>query len=311
MEILGVITLLALISLIIILSTNKSLKDSKESLYQAQLEEIKAAAEMWKTDNIELIPNSGYYIMSLEDLQETGYIKKNIINPKTDKPFDKIIINVGLKDTRVEDSETVIKEQGYTRLDYIKSTGNQYINLNYKAKTNTEIRLDMRLIENSNTNSEDPYSDIIGMGSYTGDRFNINFGERVDQNKTLFYWVDKSYAAGGIVYKKQYNSITSRSTLIVKSGLATFQRQTNSIATKTSNNTDDMILLGTYVTATNRMQAFSRYDVEVYGMQIYEGNIMVKNLIPCKKNNQVGLYDTLGTVFYTSDGTGVFEYGEI
>ena len=43
MEILGVITLLAILSTLIRLCVNKSLEDSKETLYQQQIEEIKAA----------------------------------------------------------------------------------------------------------------------------------------------------------------------------------------------------------------------------------------------------------------------------
>ena len=77
-EILGVITLLALLSTIIILSVNKSLKKSKETLSEIQIEEIKSAAAMWRTDNIELIPNTGYYSITLQELQNEGYIKENI-----------------------------------------------------------------------------------------------------------------------------------------------------------------------------------------------------------------------------------------
>ena len=111
MELLGVITLLALISLIIIMSVNKSLKDSKETLYQAQIEEIKAAADMWKTDNIELIPNDDYYIVSLQQLQDEGYIKGDITNPKTDEPLDKnMLIEIGMNEIRIGD-ETIIAQR--------------------------------------------------------------------------------------------------------------------------------------------------------------------------------------------------------
>lgn len=83
-EILGVVTLLALLSTIIILSVNKPLKDSKETLYQTQIEEIKAAASMWRTDNIELIPETGYYTITLNTLQNNGYINSDIIDSRDD-----------------------------------------------------------------------------------------------------------------------------------------------------------------------------------------------------------------------------------
>ena len=83
-EILGVITLLAILSTIIILAVNKPLKDSKEKLYQTQIENIKAAASNWRTDNIELIPQTGYYTITLENLQNDGYINSDIKDPRDD-----------------------------------------------------------------------------------------------------------------------------------------------------------------------------------------------------------------------------------
>ena len=166
MEILGVITLLAILSTLIILSVNKSLKDSKETLYQQQIEEIKAAAGMWRTDNIEIIPDNDYYIVSLQQLKDEGYIKKDIINPKTDAPFDNITLGVSLNDIKVDNQDNLLTLSGYTRLDYIKSTGTQYIILDYKAKTNTEIRLDIEFIENENLNSDSANNNIIGKETY-------------------------------------------------------------------------------------------------------------------------------------------------
>lgn len=104
-EILGVITLLALISTIILLSVSKSLKDSKEKLYQVEIENIKSAASMWRTDHIELIPEDDYYIISLKDLQNEGYIKEDIINPKTDELINKTtLIGIGMNNINVGDA---------------------------------------------------------------------------------------------------------------------------------------------------------------------------------------------------------------
>lgn len=313
MEILGVITLLAILSTLIILSVNKSLKDSKETLYQQQIEEIKAAAGMWRTDNIEIIPDNDYYIVSLQQLKDEGYIKKDIINPKTDAPFDNITLGVSLNDIKVDSQDSLLTLSGYTRLDYIKSTGTQYIILDYKAKTNTEIRLDIQFVENDNTNLANQSNNIIGRDQTDGiNTFSINFGSLVNQRSEIFYWVDKTYASGeGEMKSKGYNSLTPRSTMTVKSGSATFQDATLEVATKTADNTENMVLLGNFNTTQNKVVAFNRYDAKVYGFQIYEGETLVRNFVPYKKNNEAGLYDLVNNKFYTSDGTGSFEYGEL
>lgn len=313
MEILGVITLLAIISTLIILSVNKSLKDSKETLYQQQIEEIKAAAGMWRTDNIEIIPDNDYYIVSLQQLKDEGYIKKDIINPKTDAPFDNITLGVSLNDIKVDNQDNLLTLSGYTRLDYIKSTGTQYIILDYKAKTNTEIRLDIQFVgnENQQLSSESGNVNIVGREVANDNNvFNINFSAS-SYNTELIYWLDKIHSSGGAIKSKSYSSVTSRSTMTVKSGSATFQNQTIEVATKTSDNTENMVLLGNFNTTQNKVVAFNRYDAKVYGFQIYEGETLVRNFVPYKKNNEAGLYDLVNNKFYTSDGTGPFEYGEL
>lgn len=95
-EVLGVITLLALISVIVLVVVDKSLKDSKDTLSQAQIENIKSAASMWRTDNIEKISDDGYYVLSLGDLIDMGYID-DVVDPNSKNKFDNsILIDVGM-----------------------------------------------------------------------------------------------------------------------------------------------------------------------------------------------------------------------
>jgi len=201
----------------------------------------------------------------------------------------------------------------YISLPYIKSNGSQYINLGYKAKTNTEIRLDIELIENDNTfsNSISGNYTIIGKEYMNSENaFNFNFGEFSNQEKKINYWVDKTWAYGGTTYTNTYDTVTPRSTFIVKSGSATFQGVTIEIATKTADNTENMILLGGLNSDQNKILPFNRYDAKVYGFQIYEGNTLIMNLTPAqsRETNKIGLYDTVSKQFFISNGTNDFIY---
>lgn len=103
-EILGVITLLALLSIIVLTVVDKNLKDSKSTLSDVQISNIKSAASMWRTDNIELVPSSGYYILTLGDLIDSGYFKDDVIDPNSNSKYDKdILVNVGINDVLVGD----------------------------------------------------------------------------------------------------------------------------------------------------------------------------------------------------------------
>jgi len=88
---LAVISVLGVIAIVLIPNFSKILKDSKEELYNKQIEVIKTATKMWTTDEenkIFLISNSVWpYTITLGDLQDSLFIDKNIINPITDKIF--------------------------------------------------------------------------------------------------------------------------------------------------------------------------------------------------------------------------------
>lgn len=51
--------------------------------------------------------------------------------------------------------------------------------------------------------------------------------------------------------------------------------------------------------------------VKMYYVKIYEGNILVRDCIPCyqKSNNEVGMYDLVNGVFYINQGAGNFVKG--
>ena len=197
----------------------------------------------------------------------------------------------------------------YTNVEYIESTGTQYINLGYKAKTNTEVRLDIQLEENQNTNvkSDSIIQKIIGSSAYNSNNFDLNFGKEVNQSKTIFYWVNKINNGTNSRYEN-YTNVTNRSTMTVKSGSATFQGITTTLDVKENDNDVDMILLGSGNGGT--LYSFNRYDAKIYGLQIYEGTTLVKNMIPCirKNDNRTGLYDLINNKFFTNSGTENFDY---
>lgn len=84
-ELVGVIALLGIIFLITYTEVNKSIDKSNNELYQAQLSNIKAAAQDWTVDNLDKLPeNDGDSTnVTLNDLQNGGYIETNLKNSKT------------------------------------------------------------------------------------------------------------------------------------------------------------------------------------------------------------------------------------
>ena len=94
-ELLGVITILAVIAVIVFPLVNKTIKQNKEKLYNSQLEEIKSGAEKWAYANIEMLPvNDGETItVTLFELKKGGFLTLDIRNPITGErdytPYEK------------------------------------------------------------------------------------------------------------------------------------------------------------------------------------------------------------------------------
>lgn len=90
-EMLGVITLIALLALIIFPIINNQLNENKEKLYNIQITNIENASKNYGADNIHLLPykENEEIVVTLETLINEGYIDENITNPLTKEEFDK------------------------------------------------------------------------------------------------------------------------------------------------------------------------------------------------------------------------------
>lgn len=300
-EILGVITLLALLSTIIILSVNKTLKDSKETLYQTQIEEIKSAASMWRTDNIEIIPDNDYYIVSLQQLKDEGYIKNDIINPKTKEEFDKgTLINIGINNISLNTE--------YEKLDYIESTGTQYI--------------DTGVIANQNTGFDIDYISYNKTNNITGE-FGTLFGARKNYKDSGFQLT--TYNEANLLGHFLFGTDTIASNIRYSAGIITNTRQQiqfrngilslpdNTTTTVTNYTFETPLPITLFALNTLEKGISEKSQTRLYSFKIYSTNTLIRNYIPCYKisDKTVGLYDTVNNKFYTNDGTGSFVYGKI
>ena len=270
MEILGVITLLAILSTLIILSVNKSLKDSKETLYQQQIEEIKAAAGMWRTDNIENTPDNDYCIVSLQQLKDEGYIKGDIINPKTDAPFDNITLGVSLNDIKVDSLENILANKGYTKLDYIESTGNNYI--------------DTKIIANENTGFEIEFSTSNEFGEWGTTGYGSIFGARtsskVNELQLTTYKADESYSGTLRFETKNYNAGIESKNKKVKISLKNKKYiDSKGVQTDVVGSFTTPVPLTIFALNENG-NIIQNGTVKLYSFKIYEGDILIRDFMP-------------------------------
>lgn len=95
-ELLAVIIILSLLAILASTSVSKIVKDSKNDLYDTQINLIKSAAEAWGADNLYDLPDDGTCkYLTLRDLKQYGLIDSQIKDPRTNELFpNKLLIKI-------------------------------------------------------------------------------------------------------------------------------------------------------------------------------------------------------------------------
>ena len=95
-ELLGVIVILAVISMIAVPLIDRSINEGDEDLYNTQMNQILKAAKNYYAENLEKLNSVGGgcdeectsdCCVTLETLQKSGYLPTEVDNPKTGETF--------------------------------------------------------------------------------------------------------------------------------------------------------------------------------------------------------------------------------
>lgn len=168
-ETLGVILLLGIIASIVFVVVDKTIDNSKEKLYEEQLNQIKGSLKDLAYANIFLMPDNEEYIsITLGQLKQMGYANKEIKNPKNDMCFSNDTIltitkeNTGYKYdildiTDVEcdtlKNNPIIKLNG-SFVEYLE-IGDTYVDASFNAlsSTNKDISSNVEVVISGDGNT--------------------------------------------------------------------------------------------------------------------------------------------------------------
>src|SRR5574344_219000 len=88
-ELLAVISILAIILFIGVPTISKVIKDNKEKAYDIQISSFLGSVKIWATDNVRNLPVSGSASeVTLAQLENQAYVAKDVKNPLTGSAFD-------------------------------------------------------------------------------------------------------------------------------------------------------------------------------------------------------------------------------
>ena len=183
----------------------------------------------------------------------------------------------------------------YQEVEYIESTGTQYIDIGITGTNNTKVDIEFQA---------------------TGTNF-LPFGARMDASRDCFaIWAFSGRVGsdlrigfdgtggytGGATTTDKYHIIHSKDETYVNNELVW---TTGTIRTFTT--PQNLIVFGYYSSPTTR----SLSAIRLYHLKLWENNIIVRDFIPCYRNSdgEIGMYNMVNDEFYTNSGSGTFLKG--
>lgn len=187
--------------------------------------------------------------------------------------------------------------EGYTQIDYIQSSGTQYINTGFTPNQNSSCEVVMAYTEIVNANcglfgaAGAGYTTDVFESYYQGGKFNFGFA---DAPKSVACTV----LAGDRLTVK-----------LSKSALSASIAGTVVSATPTVTNFTSPATF--VIHALNRKGTVQYYSSSrCYGCRLWDNGTLVRDMVPCiNPSAEVGMYDLVNGVFYGNAGTGVFVAG--
>lgn len=182
---------------------------------------------------------------------------------------------------------------GYTQVEYIESSGTQYIDTGFKPNHNTRVVADCYLDSAASTMS--------AFGAWTGTSTNafIHAGKS-DNSACVFF-----YGTGNTSISV---SKTGRHLIDFNMNEASIDGVSASATTQTFSCTYSMFLMA-YNSAGS---AANKATGKLYSCRIYDNGVMVRDFVPCTNSSgTAGLYDLVNGGFYQNAGTGTFSAGSV
>lgn len=197
----------------------------------------------------------------------------------------------------------------YTQLEYIQSTGTQYIDTGYAwASQNRRVFLDVTKTSNIG------YTHLFGSTNLQGavaDRYDLNPYMAEPSGNIATYVGNDSYGNIAIPLStrcKYEFDLKSDKTLSISYNSEVVYTSTSVANIPTTQ--ASVYLFHVHILGTSLM-TYNPFVGNIYAYKMWDDGILVRNFIPCRRNsdNAIGMYDTVTNTFFTNAGRGEFIAG--
>ena len=194
---------------------------------------------------------------------------------------------------------TRLLPDGYTQVEYLQSSGTQYIDTGVANTSSTDWSVDFLLP----TYASHRYvfgmiDEVVLKGSYNG---LISGGSSVVNTYRAGYNATLTDNLAGI--------LTNRCTISRIGNLLKYNGTTTT--TFTSGTWSSEYTLALFAVRTRESNIFVKSEARKFGVKIWVSSVLVRDYVPARRgtDNVLGMYDLVNGTFETNDGTGSFSAG--
>ena len=184
------------------------------------------------------------------------------------------------------------RPDGYRMLNYIESTGTQYIDTGVSYSVNNSYLTELQVVYNTT----EPNNQIMGFNGHRGmgvGTYLASFWECEPEPMEAGVFYDLTWYKNGTEYSRSVNGIVYGGS------------DGNYIEWWTGN----LLLFAAAADSTNSTVTYYSY-AKYYAVKIYVNDVLVRDFVPCKNSfGEAGMYDLLSGTFYGNVGTGKFNTG--
>lgn len=187
--------------------------------------------------------------------------------------------------------------EGYLRLEFIQSSGTQYIDTGFKHNQNTRVVMDAQF---TNLSLATPQWLFDGRESDATKCKGVFYDPRDNLSKVSCDYV---YPYGDTRYRFTALNPSDRLHIDYNKNVITINGHVHTFSAITFQSNHSIALF-----ALNNGGAFESHgSARIYSCKIYDNDFLVRNFVPCKNaQDEIGLYDLVTETFYANKGTGVF-----
>lgn len=184
--------------------------------------------------------------------------------------------------------------QGYQEVEYIESSGIQYIDTGYKPTSNN-----LRIACEFEYTADHSASSVFG--SESSGRYSL-----------IPYGAPAFYVGSGTNLLAQTTELNTKYALDAHANAGTLTVSLNGITNSASYSGSILTTVNIGVFCNIIAGVAKQFcSMRLYAMSIYDNGALVRNFVPCyrKSDHTAGLYDLVNNVFYANAGSGVFAVG--